>query len=887
MASRIQPQSIDFTKLFAATAQERSAFQQTSIGQQIISRLSPSQIAALFPDYYKKYAKTAASGLGLSSANVPMSTSGYVPQYSSGGNTTAVPSSGNDTSTTSKVHQKFTDALANRAAQNVDLSKYAGSPLSKQRQGLASNVSESTKKHILALSYAEEGGSLTDRKRLIETIFNRAAAHGKSLESTSETDYATKSNSKKYYEPLGGGAGTGFGRYQSELNKLNDPDYYKKRVKEFDEVVAGSNYSNYATQNGSAGVGRHAQQTQSVGIIGDNGETFSRKDKTEYANIHGAGYTAQEKKFFDSISKAQNDFIEQQNAKNDPSAPMKGDGSGVDQTGVIAPEGINIKKPQTAIPDGTPKPVIDYLNTLPEDQRTNAINNMKGMTGDEVGKVFADSVEAQATVPGPTGKILSGDEAGLEIPQAGPIGPVNRYSSHYSGGVPNVKLSKVHTQYGNITVNQDSAIAFKGFFDDLHSAGAPLRQPGSYNPRPKRWNANSWSEHAFGNAVDMDDTIQFSKAFQDWRKAHPGEYERIKTKWGIIQPLPTKDPAHHEFGGTISQEARDQLEKEIEAAKTTPGPQPAITKATDEDLKEAAEQQKKILASDANPFLKKRGDGSGINQTGQIAPSNQTGQIAPSTTVPNVSKPITDIVPTEASPTGTITANPIEANTGATKSIKGDDTGENTSVEVGPPTPVQETPSVPKADSAEISVEDIKPDAVVQASPEPTAEPASQAPTKAQDAKQADPAPTDDAPKMKSGGRVQVSGEDISLYDNENNRKLGEVNRGENIRVEQEGSVQVTPEHRVDPRKIETAPIEADEAREEIKERNDNDRKLNSTPAQQSLAASDPTKLIQHTQWGAAPTPNSYIRAMEQVKGKRNSGAFNGSRFGEEQLSTI
>lgn len=161
--------------------------------------------------------------------------------------------------------------------------------------------------------------------------------------------------------------------------------------------------------------------------------------------------------------------------------------------------------------------------------------------------------------PGELPNILSGDVSDLPIPQVGPTGKVNRFSRE--GKDPTPRLRKVNTPYGNISVDESSAVAFKGFLTDMHQAGAPLKQPGSYNRRKKRW-SGGWSEHAHGNAIDFDDQVFFSKQFIEWQKNNPGKYEELKSKWGIIQPLPQKDPAHHEFGGTISQQAADMLAKQ-------------------------------------------------------------------------------------------------------------------------------------------------------------------------------------------------------------------------------------------------------------------------------------------------------------------------------------
>jgi hypothetical protein len=164
---------------------------------------------------------------------------------------------------------------------------------------------------------------------------------------------------------------------------------------------------------------------------------------------------------------------------------------------------------------------------------------------------------------------------------------------------------------------------------------------------------------------------------------------------------------------------------------------------------------------------------------------------------------------------------------------------------------------------------------------------APQAPAKPQEAPKEVEKPADtNTPAMKTGGRVRASGEDFSIVDNESQRKLGDVNRGENINFKDTGHVQVTPEHRVDPRELEDKrATRQDNAEAQAKARTLSQE----THAQVNQMLNQPqsSNFPQTEQWGHRSTPASFHRAVEASKGRKNSGSFAGSRFGEEQLSNL
>jgi hypothetical protein len=173
------------------------------------------------------------------------------------------------------------------------------------------------------------------------------------------------------------------------------------------------------------------------------------------------------------------------------------------------------------------------------------------------------------------------DVSKLPIPQnTNGSGKYNLYSSQGidpRGNWAKENIVPVETPYGKINVNKNSAAAFKGYFDDMKTAGAPLKTLGSYNLREKRsagagHNPGSgWSEHSFGNALDMDNTTSLSPAMQKWIAEDPSRFEKIKQKWGMKQGI-KGDLPHTEFGGVLSPEAKDQLEKQAKKDADTPNP---------------------------------------------------------------------------------------------------------------------------------------------------------------------------------------------------------------------------------------------------------------------------------------------------------------------------
>jgi len=148
---------------------------------------------------------------------------------------------------------------------------------------------------------------------------------------------------------------------------------------------------------------------------------------------------------------------------------------------------------------------------------------------------------------------LGGSSAALN---AGAQSPGGYNYMHGQHGGPGENLVPVMTAYGKITVNAASAEAFKGFFDDLAANGAPLRHLGSYAYRMKRGGGSGWSQHAYGNAIDMDDQVLLSPAMRRWVEENPERWRAILNRRGIVwggdfggRPGAGWDQGHLEYRG--------------------------------------------------------------------------------------------------------------------------------------------------------------------------------------------------------------------------------------------------------------------------------------------------------------------------------------------------
>lgn len=101
-----------------------------------------------------------------------------------------------------------------------------------------------------------------------------------------------------------------------------------------------------------------------------------------------------------------------------------------------------------------------------------------------------------------------------------------------------------------LTVNQYAAPHFKAFLDDLASRGYKIASVSGYSPRVKADGSGTVSEHAYGNAIDIN---QDNNPYRSDKTDLPKDVSQIAAKYGLIWGGDwrgnSKDPMHFEWTG--------------------------------------------------------------------------------------------------------------------------------------------------------------------------------------------------------------------------------------------------------------------------------------------------------------------------------------------------
>lgn len=144
---------------------------------------------------------------------------------------------------------------------------------------------------ILALTIAEVGESSAEAQRaVLETLMNRADAYGRSIK---------KEYGGGYYQPVNTKT------ISKQLKKIQDNESLRDTIKErVKEVFEGSNESNFALHNGSAGVAKKARDLADVRKVikyGSGSETFYNKSKDDGADHYGSGVIKLELKWINQF----------------------------------------------------------------------------------------------------------------------------------------------------------------------------------------------------------------------------------------------------------------------------------------------------------------------------------------------------------------------------------------------------------------------------------------------------------------------------------------------------------------------------------------------------------------------------------------------------------
>lgn len=256
----------------------------------------------------------------------------------------------------------------------------------------AKELNTEEKKHIYALTMAEVGRkSPVAQKALMETMYNRYAARPSAYKSFSEV-YRSK-----YYQPLHPGQGANY--YKALKDLENDPDLFTKMDALHNEVLAGSNESNFATHNSSASVADSAEKTQTVTNRIDYGggyETFSRKDQSP--GVHGAKAVQEESAWFQTTQTQMEQFIQaSEQTIGDASSVPEQDPS---QTGTTTPDVLPKKKQTlTALPDGIDQGVKDHFGKLEPQKQADFLKKVETLGIEEVNKLYNESKAQEPNKP--------------------------------------------------------------------------------------------------------------------------------------------------------------------------------------------------------------------------------------------------------------------------------------------------------------------------------------------------------------------------------------------------------------------------------------------------------------------------------------------------------
>jgi hypothetical protein len=421
--------------------------------------------------------------------------------------------------------------------------------------------------------------------------------------------------------------------------------------------------------------------------------------------------------------------------------------------------------------DSWPKPLQDYLKRNPDIEKEIFNAHALGVpvldafnkAYESNPKIFEQSSEATAdlvktitnTPPGElpnleqyleTGKQLSSLIEPKAVDDITKLPAANRFSRT---GLDPYSMQKdivsVKTAAGPARLHKDAAAAFTSAIQDLKDEGFPVSKLGSLNIRQKRW-SSSWSEHSYGNAIDIDDRLGWTKEQLKWIKDNPGKLDQILNRYGLNRPMPDNtqeearksgrryDPNHIEYRGAVTPEGLARIQEKKQKYQ--------------EYLEQKGINTKTIVTSPP--------------------PDTQTQQgQAP--------------VPAEA----VAVPSPQKLESQNPTGQQGQGGG------VAPPR--QGVPAAPQAPQAAPAAPQAVPAA--QAAPQaPQAVPAPQAPPVAT----AVPVPPqENVPSKNAYGGRETTTENVGFFDTETGKTLGTMKRGEVATVNRSGIVDLTPQQRI------------------------------------------------------------------------------------------
>lgn len=493
---------------------------------------------------------------------------GYDASDSSGGTTSpssslggsiggGVSSSPRSTSENNRGARGDSKGLIGTRGADKDYAKPEGDVFGRSKYSKELENSE-LRERMFAMTMSEVGaGSDPASKRAImETMFNRSDAHG--INSLDKILQRYTQKDKNYYQPYYDGA------YDRNLTKLkNDPKLRTEFDKLLDEVIAGSNDSNFGTHNSSADTAADARRTQSVSTVTKSGELISRKDLEAFAGIHGLGTIRKEKSWYDKVYKK---YLETKNK------------TGGNSFGDVMKKSIDDNKDV----DKSRPNINDKFGSMENQPNSRIPGRRKGEPG-----------EFNYALTGAFGEAGKGDYVDVTSPSG-----------------------------AKFTVHRDVSKNIEGFITELEERGYKINAKTSYglSVRPNVNNPSQQSTHGFGGTIDVNSENNPNRTnITDL----PKNAEQLAWKYGMSWGAAFGDSMHFEMmspnarksklnkllkDGFITKEEHEEITKygypiskkrkteETDRKSLTPS---EVQKESTRDL-EATKTQ--------NPFLKKKYD---------------------------------------------------------------------------------------------------------------------------------------------------------------------------------------------------------------------------------------------------------------------------------------
>jgi hypothetical protein len=143
---------------------------------------------------------------------------------------------------------------------------------------------------------------------------------------------------------------------------------------------------------------------------------------------------------------------------------------------------------------------------------------------------------------------VPGDSSGL-ADKLGLRGKANFMNGQFGG--PGENLKTIMTASGKkLTVNSAASESFKGFVDELESSGYKVNSLGGFNLRRKKGGGGGWSQHAYGNAIDINPGSNPQFGGTDMPANARDMAAKYGLSWGGDWSKRWRDPMHFEWNGS-------------------------------------------------------------------------------------------------------------------------------------------------------------------------------------------------------------------------------------------------------------------------------------------------------------------------------------------------